>query len=473
VNHLRGVRLRLSLAFLAVVALTLGAVALVILPSLRNALVSSKLGQLERAMPAVIEGAGGQQDAVQLSDFLDAAAGSANARVVIYDLLRAAPPAVSVFADSVATGSAGMATDRTVLRAIAERRLVRGTVVRAGSRYAEVAKPAGSYVFLLSSPLAEADANLAVVQQRLLLAALIGLGVAAVIGYLAASAAARRLQRLERSADRIAGGCFDEPVIDGGADEIGELAVAFDRMRLRLAQLENARREFIANASHELRTPLFALGGSLELLTDEELDEETRRDFLLTMRQQVDRLTKLATELLDLSRLDAGRIEVQRVPVELWSVAEAVVAELQAVAAASGHTLAAEPTGVVVAAADEERVRQILRGLVDNAIRHTPAGSHVVLRVGQEGSRATVAVEDDGPGIAQADAEHVFERFYRAAGGRASGSGLGLAIARELALVMDGVVELDSRPGRTVFTLALPVAADPVYEPARPVPVEA
>src|SRR5439155_4562305 len=115
---------------------------------------------------------------------------------------------------------------------------------------------------------------------------------------------ARRLRRLEVAAERIAAGRFDEPIHDTGVDEVGQLARAFDRMRERLATLDRARSEFIANASHELRTPLFSLGGFLELLTDEDLDEATRGEFLDTMREQVDRLTKLATDLLDLSRLD-------------------------------------------------------------------------------------------------------------------------------------------------------------------------
>src|SRR6266542_4275083 len=122
----------------------------------------------------------------------------------------------------------------------------------------------------------------------------------------------RRIRRLERAADRIAGGRFDEPVRDSGGDELGDLAVAFDRMRVRLAQLDDARREFVANASHELRTPLFSLAGFLELMDDEELDESTKQEFLDQMREQVTRLTKLASDLLDLSRLDAGRMSVDR-----------------------------------------------------------------------------------------------------------------------------------------------------------------
>ena len=133
---------------------------------------------------------------------------------------------------------------------------------------------------------------------------------AVLLGYAGASAFARRIRRLELAADRIAAGRFDEPVVDHGSDEVGQLARSFERMRLRLAHLDRARGEFIANASHELRTPLFSLGGFLELLDDPGLDEATRDEFLAQMREQVDRLAKLATDLLDLSRLDAGRLAV-------------------------------------------------------------------------------------------------------------------------------------------------------------------
>jgi signal transduction histidine kinase len=127
--------------------------------------------------------------------------------------------------------------------------------------------------------LADVDA----VQNRLLLAGGLALLLALLVGYAAARLFRGRIRRLERAADRIAGGRFDEPVADRSADELGELARAFDRMRIRLAGLDHARREFVANASHELRTPLFSLGGFLELLEDEELDEPTRREFLDTM----------------------------------------------------------------------------------------------------------------------------------------------------------------------------------------------
>jgi signal transduction histidine kinase len=343
----------------------------------------------------------------------------------------------------------------------------RGTVDRGGQSFAEIAFPLGPNgpIFLASASLEDQEASVALVKRRLLAAAGVALLVALVLGYAAAAMHARRIRRLERAAERIAGGRFDEPVVDHGRDELGELARGFDRMRDQLAQLDSARKEFIANASHELRTPLFSLGGFLELMTDEELDEETRAEFLATMREQVDRLTKLATDLLDLSRVDAGRLRVEHERVELADTARVLGDELRALAETRGHPLSVEIGDEVLAFGDEERVLQIARALAGNALVHTPAGTRVVVRVGYEDGRAVLSVEDDGPGIPEEHAAHVFERFYRVDGSLASGSGLGLAIARELAELMGGAVTLASRPGRTVFALELPAARERIAEP--------
>jgi signal transduction histidine kinase len=241
-------------------------------------------------------------------------------------------------------------------------------------------------------------------------------------------------------------------------------------MRLRIATLDRARGEFIANASHELRTPLFSLGGFLELLDEPDLDDETREEFLAQMREQVARLAKLATELLDLSRLDAGRLTVRAEPVDLGVLAAELAAELAPRAAATGHLLDLEVAGPAEALGDPERIVQIGRILVENALVHTPPGTRVRVATDGEGQRATLTVADDGPGIPPEAARQVFERFFRLDGGKASGSGLGLAIARELAEVMDGRIELDAHEGWTWFTLALPAekrenGANAVTEP--------
>ena len=204
--------------------------------------------------------------------------------------------------------------------------------------FAEVAVPLFSGdILLLSTPIEDQLATVRVVKRRLLYATGVALAIAAILGGAAASLHARRIRRLERAANRIAQGEFDEPVVDLGGDELGELAAAFERMRVQLAQLDTARKEFVANASHELRTPLFSLAGFLELMADEDLDEETRAGFLATTREQVERLTKLSADLLDLSRMDAGRLRVEREEVSLADMARLLADELAPLAEATGH----------------------------------------------------------------------------------------------------------------------------------------
>ena len=460
---LRGIRLRLALALLVVVAGSLGVVYLIVVPSLETELVNAKLDQLEEDAQTVARRYTTQAGSEQ--EFAEGAASLFQARVVIYSILQDQP---FIFGDSNTASSVDVARDPVALRATQTRRVERGTVERRDRSFAEVAVPLENegVVILLSDSLADPISSLNLIERRLLFAGLLGLLFAVVAGYAAASLHARRIRRLERAAERIAGGRFDEPVVDRGNDELGDLASAFERMRVRLEKLDRVRSEFIANASHELRTPLFSLGGFLELMADEELDEATRQEFLETMREQVDRLAKLATDLLDLSRLDAGRMQLAHEPVDLGEVARVVAAEFAALAERRRHVLETSVQGAPVARADELRVLQVVRALLDNALTHTPPGTRVTLRAWAEREHALLEVADDGPGIAPEHTPHVFDRFYRAEGGVASGSGLGLAIARELVQMMGGEVELDSRPGRTLVRVVLGAAPTSVAAPA-------
>jgi signal transduction histidine kinase len=462
-----GIRTKLLLALLALVGGSLLVAYLIVVPSLEKRLVDAKLHQLSRDVLGVA--ANLEPNPFLWPGYAQRASGAYDARVVIYELASRFPLSLSPLADSNPATSSEIADDPVARRAVETGQIERARVTRDGREYGEAAIPLRSgQVVLLASSLADQLATVKLVQRRLLGATAVTLGLALGLGSLAAAAHARRIRRLERAANRIAAGQFDEAVVDRGDDELGELARAFERMRVQLAQLDTARKEFVANASHELRTPLFSLGGFLELLADEDLDEETRRGFMLTMREQVDRLTKLTGDLLDLSRLDAGRIRIEREEVELAELAQTLVEELEPLAQASGHYLRVSAEEPAWALADEERVLQIGRALAGNALVHTPAGTRVVLRVEKRLDRAVLAVEDDGPGIPAEHQERIFDRFYRIEGDVASGSGLGLAIARELAGCMDGELHLDSRPGKTVFTLLLP--ALPATLPAELVP---
>ncbi|MBA3735821.1 MAG: HAMP domain-containing protein [Actinobacteria bacterium] len=457
-NPLRSVGARLGLALAVVVAAALVLVDLIVVPSLERNLVDAKVTQLSEAAPGI----GSQllnSSGFNIDNTIQAAAASADARVVYFQVLSFNPPRLSVYSDSSAVTSADAEDDRLALRAFSEARSVKGTVTVKGVRYAEAAYPVfGGPVVLLRASLHDSLRSIHLVRRRLVVAGLIALAASLLVGYLAASIFARRIRRLERAADRIAGGDFSEPVVDPGRDELAQLAAAFERMRQRLAQLEHARREFIANASHELRTPLFSLGGFLELMADEELDPKTQSEFTVTMREQVDRLAKLATELLDLSRLDAGRLTVERERIDLVDLADTLAEEFRAVARSTDHILSVQSSGHVQALGDEERALQIGRVLVENALVHTPAGTPVRIDVGRRDGAASLTVEDEGPGIPAEHTGQVFDRFYRVEGSKASGSGLGLAIARELVELMDGSIELDVAPGRTRFALVLPAA---------------
>jgi len=464
-----GIRVRLALGLVAIVAGALGAAYLIVVPSLEKQLVDARLDELEeQALPLASEL---PADTLLWNDKVEEFAVAANARVVAFGVLEANPPALAVVADSRrGQSSQDVARNVTALRAAETEGVERGRVVDTTGDYAEVAVPPGEdAVVLFRASLADSLATVRLVERRLLVATAFALVLALVLGLTAAGMFAYRLRRLEAAAERIAGGNFDAPIVDRGDDEIGQLAATFDRMRVQLAQLDNARKEFVANASHELRTPLFSIGGFLELLTEEELDEETRHEFLSTMRSQVERLSKLSTDLLDLSRVDAGQLRVEREPVDVSAVVTTLARELEHVAVASGHVLDAELDGDVWCKADEERVLQIGRALVVNGLVHTPSGTRIVVRARRRGSRVELQVADDGPGIPTRQREAVFERFYRVEGGKASGSGLGLAIARELARLMHGTVRLESGLAGTVVTLDLPSAerSEPTPRDAR------
>ena len=450
----RGVGGRLALALLAVVFGVLAIVYLIVVPSYRSSLANNELRGLSGSLRSIVPSFPAEPYLKQA--FASNAEPQVNARVVVYDLQNITPALLEPVADSnLDTDSSDVENDPVAFDAIRKQTLARGLVTRSGQTYAEVAYPVGASVVLLQSSLHDQLQVVSVVRRRVFEAGAIATVFAILLGYGGASLFARRIRRLEYAADRIASGSFDEPVVDHGSDELGQLARSFERMRLRLSHLDRARGEFIANASHELRTPLFSLGGFLELLDDPSLDEATRAEFLGQTREQVARLTKLATDLLDLSRIDAGRLTVVSETIDLSELADELALEFRARAAGVDHPLELAPEPPVHAVGDAERVLQVGRILVENALVHTPAATTVRISTAVDGSRATLTVANDGPGIPPGAEQQVFERFSRLEGAKASGSGLGLAIGRELAELMGGRIELDSQNDWTLFTLAL------------------
>jgi signal transduction histidine kinase len=453
---------KVGLVLFAVVAGALAIVYVAVVPQLEDRLVDAKIVELNAAAQSVASQLSGVNDTITSAEIVSQQAEAFNTRIVV--LAPLTEDEMQILVDSRRFQSGEVSADPIALETFRTGVRTSGRIDRDGA-YAEVGNPLlNDRVLLVVTPLDDVLANVRLVRRSLLVAGAASLAISWLAGYLLAWNFTRRIRRLETAAERLAEGDFETPVVDRGRDEVGQLADAFDGMRSRLAVLDRARQEFIANASHELRTPLFSLGGFVELLGDEDMEPEVRRDFLAEMGDQIDRLTRLATDLLDLSRLDAGQLEVEIEPFDLAATARLVVDEFRPVAEATGHELTVETDGPAEALGDELRAQQIVRALVENAIRHTPAGTTAVVRVAQSEDDVVLEVRDDGPGIPAEDQEHLFQRFYRAAGGKASGSGLGLAIASELALRLDGTIDLVSHPGDTVFTLKLPPAG---LEPSR------
>ena len=310
------------------------------------------------------------------------------------------------------------------------------------------------------------------VKGQMIAGGLIALALTTVVGVYFAQMAGGQIARLQDAARKVADGNFETQIPIATAGELGQLARTFNEMQRRLAELDSARKQFIANASHELRTPIFSLGGFVELLEEEDPSPEERAEFVQTMRQQIDRLTKLTADLLDLSQLDAGAMVIQPSSVDLGSLAREVAREFGPRADRRGSRLELRtPDQPAVARADPDRVRQIIRILLDNALTHTPEGTKVTVTTYSANRRAELTVSDEGTGIPQRVQGRVFERFYTA--DSAGGSGLGLAIARELAQRMEGRIAITSSKRFTAFTLDLPPDSAAAMPPRLARPVEA
>jgi signal transduction histidine kinase len=450
VPALRSLRFRLIVMFGAVVATAMGVLFLYVVPSLRDDLVSDRLDRLEQVAHAQ-QNAPGLKRAMETGEHmrrpLVRTQKLANATVTGYQLT---PDGLEplAFAPPILSAKAPLA--KAALRdGVARGRTSSGGVV--------VAFTVSGGLLFLSQGLSDVNAAASLVERQILIATLIAVAVAVLVGWAAAYAISVRLERLEEAASRIAAGSFDQPIGDTSPDELGQVARSFDLMQTRLGQVDRARKDFIANASHELRTPLFSLAGFLELLAEEDLDPDTRAEFVQSTREQVSRLTKLAGDLLDLSRLDSGAVGLVREPVDLAATARSLVREFRGLGARHGSriVLARSPAAPRVIG-DEDRVQQIGRALLDNAVRHTPRGTNVRVAVQSEDGVVRLEVADDGPGIDPRVRDHLFERFSRGPETTAAGSGLGLAIADELAQRMGGSIVVDSENGATRFALVLP-----------------
>ncbi len=272
--------------------------------------------------------------------------------------------------------------------------------------------------------------------------------LAAVLGLLTVQVLARGmispLRQMAAAASAMARGEYDRRVRATSRDEVGDLARAFNAMAAELAGVERMRRDLVANVSHELRTPLGALQALLENLADGVEPPDPAR--LRTALAQTERLGRLVDQLLDLSRMESGGLPLEPVDFGVRELLEQATRECSLAEHPVRLKVCVQP-GDLTATGDPERVHQVVANLLDNAVRHSPRDGRVWLSAHAEDGRTTIEVADEGPGIAEGEAERVFERFYRADAARnGGGSGLGLAIARWIVDAHGGAIRAEARP---------------------------
>jgi signal transduction histidine kinase len=308
-----------------------------------------------------------------------------------------------------------------------------------------------------------AQAEVARLEQRTWKGVGVALATALVLAQLTTAVIAlritRSLRRLSAATTAVAAGSFREPIPVGGRDEVGVLARSFNAMAYRLRQHDELKEEFFATLSHQLRSPITSVREAAHLLADGVPGPLTPKQARMVdiIRRSTDRLLRLVNQILDVSRLRAGVLPLERVPLDLdWLVGRAID-ELRPQADEARVALVRERVGSrFTVIGDEDRLVQVVVNLLANAVRFTPVGGRVTVRLVDAGPECEIQVEDTGVGIPPAELPHVFESYRQAHPGK-GGTGLGLAIVRGLVLAHGGRVTAESQEGKgSRFTVLLP-----------------
>jgi len=295
----------------------------------------------------------------------------------------------------------------------------------------------------------------ATLRQVLLMMAIglpVALGVAVMGGFVLVRRALRPVEQLGRKAEEITQHNLSErlPVVQTG-DELERLSISLNHMISRLEGSIESSKQFVADASHELRTPLTVLRGELEALAQDGQLRSQTRESLGSMLEEVDRLTEVVEGLLALSRLDAGESRAHWVRFDLAELAASTADQMSLLAEDKSIRVVCEAAADVIVEGDQARMKQVVVNLLDNAIKYTPNGGKVRLKITREGPNALLEIADEGIGIPQQALPHVFKRFYRVDGSRSreqGGAGLGLSIVESICSAHGARVEVTSTPGK-------------------------
>jgi len=284
----------------------------------------------------------------------------------------------------------------------------------------------------------------------LLIGASVAGGLGLLLGLLLSRNLTAPLSRLAGAARSVAAGDLGQKVEEGGSVEIAEVARSFNEMTTALQQAETLRQNLMADVAHELRTPLTVLQGNLSAILDGVYPLDKTE--IARLHEESQLLGRLVEDLRELALAEAGRLSLHVRSADVGPIIKGTEAAFRPAAKEKGLSLVSEvDEGLPAAAADPDRLAQILRNLLSNALYHTPAGGHITMQATSAGDQVEISVIDSGEGIAPEDLPHVFGRFWRGDRSRAretGGSGLGLAIARQLVLSQGGDIGVESQPGR-------------------------
>jgi len=294
-------------------------------------------------------------------------------------------------------------------------------------------------------------------------------GITIVLAWLGSNWVGRKalssVKLLSSTAENISGPPFrTQLILNPPYQEFMPLTKAFNAMLERLQRDFEEQRHFVDYAAHEMRTPLTVLEGNIEVTLQKARTVEEYREALITNLEQVERLVTLTRSLLILAKFSGDRSAVQLVPLELEPILQDLISELMVLAEDQQILLTLESQPVPSVLGDANRLKQLLINLLDNAIRYTPPGGTVVVRLYMKEQNVVIAVEDSGHGIEPKHLPHLFDRFYRTDSSRvrnSGGTGLGLLIVKEIAAAHHGTVTVHSEVGKgSVFTLLLPILKD-------------
>lgn len=309
-----------------------------------------------------------------------------------------------------------------------------------------------------STPALEQEPSGPSLRMLLVLSGLLAGGVAMLLTFFVSRRILSPIESLARVSRQVAQQDFSSRAEVRSRDEVGELARTFNSMVEELSHTEELRRNLVADVAHELRTPVTNIRGYIEGISDGVIKADAAT--LESIHGEILLLTRLIEDLQDLALAESGQMQLRFQPCDLKNLVHNAATSIQPQAQARGVTLTVEPSPQLLVQADPQRITQVLRNLLVNAVTHTPPEGEIKVRAGRHNEQAQVSIKNTGPGIPLEDLPHIFDRFYRVDKSRSratGGVGLGLTIARRLAEAHGGAIEAFSEPGQGAeFVVTLP-----------------